>query len=95
MKTPMTNFPSARIRQAVYLVYTVVALICGALQVAYSSGGWGQPVWLTVGVAVLSFLGGALGFTAASNVTPDAPGPEHATVGPQAGEVTREVQPIT
>jgi hypothetical protein len=40
-------------------------------------------------------VGGALGFTAASNVTPDAPGPEHATVGPQAGEVTREVQPIT
>jgi peptidoglycan/LPS O-acetylase OafA/YrhL len=95
MKTPMTNFPSPKIRQAAYVVYTVVALISGALQVAFSSGGWGQPAWLTVGVAVLAFLGGALGFTAASNVTPDAPGPEHSTVGPQAGEVRREVQPIT
>ena len=95
MKTPMTNFPSPKIRQAAYVVYTVVALISGALQVAYSSGGWGQPAWLTVGVAVLAFLGGALGFTAASNVTPDASGPEHSTVGPQAGDVTREVQPIT
>ena len=95
MKTPMTNFPSPKIRQAAYVVYTVVALISGALQVAFSSGGWGQPAWLTVGVAVLAFLGGALGFTAASNVTPDASVPEHSTVGPQAGEVAREVQPIT
>jgi hypothetical protein len=73
MKTPMTNFPSPALRQTMYLVYTAVAVISGALQVAYSSGGWPQPVWLTVGVAILSFLGGALGFTAASNVKPDVP----------------------
>jgi peptidoglycan/LPS O-acetylase OafA/YrhL len=95
MNTPMTNFPSPRIRRTAYLLYTVIALISGALQVAYSSGGWGQPVWLTVGVAVLAFLGGALGFTAASNVNLDPPDPEHSTVQPQAADVTREVQPIT
>jgi hypothetical protein len=95
MKTPMTNFPSPNIRQTAYVAYTVVALISGALQVAYSAGGWGQPVWLTVGVAVLAFLGGALGFTAASNVKPDAPAPGDSTVRHQAGEATREVQPIT
>jgi hypothetical protein len=51
-------------------------------------------VWLTVGVAVLSFLGGALGFTAASNVKPDVPGQEACTVRPEVGEVSGEVQPI-
>ena len=95
MKTPMTNFLSPAFRQTAYLVYTVVAVISGALQVAYSTGGWGQPVWLTVGVAVLSFLGGALGFTAASNVKPDVPGQEASTVRPEVGEVSGEVQPIT
>jgi hypothetical protein len=95
MKTPMTNFPSPAFRQAAYLVYTVVALISGALQVAYSAGGWGQPVWLTVSVAVLSFLGGALGFTAASNVKPDVPGQEPSTVRSEVGEVAGEVQPVT
>jgi hypothetical protein len=76
----MTNFPSPKIRQAAYLVCTTVPLISGALQIAYSSGGWGQPVWLTIGVAVLAFLSGALGSTAASNVKPDAPGPGDSTV---------------
>jgi hypothetical protein len=95
MKTPMTNFPSPAFRQAAYLVYTVVALISGALQVAYSAGDWGQPVWLTVGVAVLSFLGGALGFTAASNVKPDVQGQQPSTFRHEVGDVSAEVQPIT
>lgn len=86
MKTPLTDFASPKIRQTAYLVYTVVALISGALQIAYSSGGWGQPVWLTVSVAVLSFLGGALGFTAASNVQLGAQSRERPTVGPAAAE---------
>jgi peptidoglycan/LPS O-acetylase OafA/YrhL len=92
MNTPMTNFASPAKRQAVYLVYTVLALISGALQVGYSSGGWPQPVWLTVSVAVLSFLGGALGFTAASNVKPDV----KPDVPPQApSPVQPEIQPST
>lgn len=95
MKTPMTNFPSPAFRQTAYLIYTVLALISGALQVAYSAGGWGQPVWLTVSVAVLSFLGGGLGFTAASNVKPDVQGQEPSTVRPEMGEVSGQVQPST
>jgi peptidoglycan/LPS O-acetylase OafA/YrhL len=92
MNTPMTNIASPARRQAAYLVYTVLALISGALQVAYSSGGWPQPVWLTVSIAVLSFLGGALGFTAASNVKPDVP----AEVPPPApSAVQPEVEPST
>ena len=94
MKTPMTNFPSPAFRQTAYLVYTVVAVISGALQVAYSTGGWGQPVWLTVGVAVLSFLGGALGFTAASNVKPDVPAQEQPRSQPEVSQVPGDVQPI-
>jgi hypothetical protein len=51
-------------------------------------------VWLTVGVAVLFFLGGALGFTAASNVKPDVPG-SGAFHGPnRVGRSGDEVQPI-
>jgi protein-S-isoprenylcysteine O-methyltransferase Ste14 len=95
MKTLMTDFPSPAFRQMAYLIYTVVAVISGALQVAYSAGGWGQPVWLIVGVAVLSFLGGALGFTAASHVKPDVPDQKPSTVRPEVGAVSGEVQPIT
>ena len=93
MQTPLTDFASPKIRQMVYLVYTVVALISGALQIAYSSGGWGQPVWLTVGVAVLSFLGGALGFTAASNVKVGASAHDDPAPAPEAGELPSGVQP--
>ena len=93
MQTPLTDFASPRIRQILYLAYTVLALISAALQIAYSSGGWGQPVWLTVGVAVLSFLGGALGFTAASNVKLGVPAHDDTPPAPATSELPSGVQP--
>jgi hypothetical protein len=80
----MTNFRSPAQRQVAYLVYTVVAVIRGALGVA-SPPKVGPAGVVNVGEAVLSYLGGALGFTAASNVKPDLPGQEHATVRPEVG----------
>jgi peptidoglycan/LPS O-acetylase OafA/YrhL len=95
MKTPMTNIASPAKRQAAYLIYTVLAIIGGALQVGYSSASWPQPVWLTVSIAVLSFLGGALGFTAASNVKPDVPAQELPRSQPEVNQVQGDVQPIS
>jgi len=93
MQTPLTDIASPKIRQTLYLVYTLLALISGALQIAYSSGGWGQPVWLTVGVAVLAFLGGALGLTAASNVQVGVPAHDDPLPAPATSELPSGVQP--
>jgi hypothetical protein len=42
------------------------------LQVGYSAAELGQPVWLTVTLAVLAYVGIAVGFLAAGNT----PAPE-------------------
>jgi hypothetical protein len=55
-------------RKALYAGYAFLGLGLGATQVAYSAAGAGQPVWLTVTLAVFAFIGTGLGFTAASNV---------------------------
>lgn len=60
----------AKVRKVLYAVYGFVGLGLGAVQVAYSSAGSGQPAWLTVTLAVFAFVGTALGFTAAANTTP-------------------------
>lgn len=51
--------PSAAVRNAIYAVFAVVGVGLGAIQVGYSAATLGQPVWLTVAMAVYSFLGAA------------------------------------
>lgn len=66
-------------RKRVYAVYAVAVFVIGAIQVGFTSADAGQPTWLTVAITVAAYAGGALGFTAASNVyrdTPPPPGPE-------------------
>lgn len=58
-------------RKPIYAVYAIVGLVLGATQVGFSAAESGQPVWLTVALAVFAFVGTALGFTAASNTHPD------------------------
>ena len=58
-------------RKPIYAVYAIVGLVLGATQVGFSAADAGQPVWLTVALAVFAFVGTALGFTAASNTHPD------------------------
>lgn len=70
MSNPVTNVLSAGVRQKVYVTYAVLGICIGATQVGFASANAGQPTWLTVTLAVFAFLGGALGVTAASNVTP-------------------------
>jgi hypothetical protein len=60
------------VRRIVYLAFALVSLIAGGLQVGYSAAELGQPVWLTVTLAVLAYVGIAVGFLAAGNT----PAPE-------------------
>ncbi|HLS01433.1 MAG TPA: hypothetical protein VK054_05540, partial [Beutenbergiaceae bacterium] len=50
-----------------YTAYAIVGLILGSTQVGFSAADVGQPVALTVALAVYGFLGTAFGFTARSN----------------------------
>lgn len=60
---------SAKARQGIYVAYSALGVALGGIQVAYSAANAGQPVWLTVALAVFAFLGTSLGITAASNIT--------------------------
>ncbi|TAJ21842.1 MAG: hypothetical protein EPO65_00650 [Dehalococcoidia bacterium] len=68
---PLTSIPP-KVRKGLYLVYAVVGLVLGALQVAgLDSLG---SVDLSTALAVYAYVGVALGFTAGSNVdTPADP----------------------
>lgn len=62
---PLESNPTARRRT--YQVFWIVSLILGATQVGYAAADAGQPVWLTVALAVFAFLGVGIGYTAARN----------------------------
>lgn len=63
----MHDILTPEVRKPIYAIYAVLGLILGATQVAFSAAEAGQPVQLTVALAVYAFVGTALGFTAASN----------------------------
>lgn len=63
----LKNYPE--IRKIAYIVSTILGIALGALQVGFASANAGQPVWLTVALAVYAFIGGALGIQAATNTT--------------------------
>lgn len=54
-------------RKPIYAAYALAGAIIGAIQVGYLSAEAGQPVWLTVTLAVYGFIGTAIGFTASAN----------------------------
>jgi len=47
-------------------------VVIGSIQVGYAAAEAGQPVWLTVALAVFAYVGGAIGYTAATH-TPRQP----------------------
>lgn len=65
--------PNPEVRKPIYSVFAGLGLILGAIQVGFASAEVGQPVWLTVSMAVYAFLAG-MGFTLsqANTVTPSA-----------------------
>lgn len=66
---PLNDYPEAR--RALYVIQFVLGLALGATQVGYASADVGQPTWLTITIAVFTFLCAGLGFTAQANVDPN------------------------
>ena len=60
-------FIPAKVRGPVYTSYAVIGVGIGATQVGFAAANAGQPTWLTVCLSVYAFIGGAIGYTAASN----------------------------
>jgi hypothetical protein len=72
---PLTMLPP-KARQVAYVCYGFLVIATGATQVGYASiPGVQQPVWLTVIIAVVTFLGVPISALAAVNVTPADPAP--------------------
>lgn len=63
----------AKARAAVYGVYGGIGLGLGATQVGFAAAEAGQPVWLTVSMAVFAFIGTGIGYTALTH-TPTSDG---------------------
>lgn len=74
-------FIPANIRGIIYSIYALIGVVSGGIVVAVATMEVAQPTWLKVGLAVYVFLGGAIGYTAASN-TPAAPSAQLAIVKP-------------
>jgi hypothetical protein len=70
MASPLTDIVAAPYRKIAYRVFAVLGVILGAVQVGYGAASAPQPSWLLIALSVCAFLGGAFGFTAASNVHP-------------------------
>lgn len=84
-----SNLLPAKARKTLYAAYALVGVVIGAVQVGFASAELGQPTWLTVTLAVFAFLGGAFGFVAGSNTTPEYPEIDNPTpynVNPEASE---------
>lgn len=54
-------------RKPLYRIYALVGLGLGATQVGFAAAEAGQPVWITVALAVYGFVGAGVGFVAQRN----------------------------
>ena len=64
---PLEDYPKAR--RIAYQAFWTVSLATGAAHVGFQSADVGVPVWLTVALSVLPFVGAGIGYTAQANVT--------------------------
>ena len=55
------------VRTKLYLAYSVLGVVLGAVQVGFATVEAPFPPWLKITLAVFVFLGGAIGYTAASH----------------------------
>lgn len=65
-----TVITNPNVRKVIYGIYIVAGVILGAVQVAFAAiEGAGQPDWLTVTLAVYTFLSVPVGSLALVNTT--------------------------
>ena len=74
-------------RKPIYAAYALAGAVIGAVQVGYLSAEAGQPVWLTVTLAVYGFIGTAIGFTASANTPPGGQFTGNEPVVPEGDEL--------
>ena len=74
-------------RKPIYAAYALAGAVIGAVQVGYLSAEAGQPVWLTVTLAVYGFIGTAIGFTASANTPPGGKFTGNEPVVPESDEL--------
>ncbi len=66
MINPLSENPG--LRKKIYTVFWALGLLLGAIQVAFATASDADQPRLQAAFAVYAFLGGAVGFTAASHV---------------------------
>jgi hypothetical protein len=64
---PLNDHPKAR--RIAYQVFWTVSLAVGASNIGFQSADVEVPVWVTVALSVLPFVGAGIGYTAQANVT--------------------------
>jgi hypothetical protein len=84
---PLSGIFTPQIRKALYTLFAVAGVVVGAVMAYCGATDAAQPAWVDGANAVLTYVGAALGLTAASNVpTPDTDEPG----GGDAGITTAE-----
>lgn len=71
--TPDQTALPATVRKVIYWIVFVGSIIVGALAVVLGVGPGEAPTWVEALSAIVVFIGGAFGFTAASHVVPNPP----------------------
>jgi hypothetical protein len=85
MNSPLTGIFSPATRKALYVLFSLAAVVVGAVMAYCGATDAVQPDWVDGANAVLTYVGAALGLTAASNIpTPDTDEPGG---DPESGEV--------
>jgi len=84
MNNPLRGALSPATRKVLYVLFALAGIVVGAVMVYCGATDNAQPSWVDGTNAVLTYVGAALGLTAASNVpTPDTnePGGDSGSAG--------------
>jgi hypothetical protein len=73
LPTPDQTALPAIVRKVIYWIVFAASVVVGALVVVLGAGPGEAPTWVEALSAIVVFVGGAFGFTAASHVVPSPP----------------------